>query len=175
MQKSKMLEIEPMATGMTFAERYAARTEAGEVKLAVGDNTMYDKTFTPEDSSKFSKLTMNRNPLHDVDDDTAAKEAGFDGAVIHGMFTASIFSAAIGAYFPGSIAFDMNIRFSKPVYVNGTVTGIVTVKKVLDRKKLVKCTIAGVNQRDELCVTGGVTLLVRNLQVPERPKKAKAV
>ena len=167
--------MDPAATGLTFAQRYEARTESGEVQLAVGDHTMYGKTFSPDDSSKFSKLTMNRNPLHDVDDDTAAKEAGFDGAVIHGMFTASIFSAAIGAYFPGAIAFDMNIRFSKPVYVNDTVTGVVTVKRVLDRKKLVKCSIVGLNQNNELCATGGVTLLVRNLQVAERPKKAKAV
>merc|ERR1712154_552131 len=97
---------------------------------------------------------------------------GFDGAVIHGMFTASIFSAAIGAYFPGAIAFDMNIRFNRAVYVNDNVTGIVRVKKVLARKKLVKCVIVGMNQHRQFCVTGGVTLLIRNLLVEPR-KQAK--
>eukprot|EP01084_Bolivina_argentea_P209475 356808_1 len=164
-------QIDPTATGLSFAERYAQRDSAGNVKLIVGDFTTYDKTFSSEDVTKFSKLTLNKNPLHDVNDNTAAQKQGFDGSIIHGMFSASIFSAAIGAHFPGAIAFDMNIRFRKPVYIDDSLNGIVTVKKVLGRKQLVKCSISGINQKKELCVTGSVTMLIRNLDTDDAKTK----
>ena len=160
---------------MSFAERYAQRdTETGTVSLFTGDYTTYDKTFTPNDVNKFSKITANRNPLHNTDDDTAAQRAGFDRSIIHGMFTSSIFSAAIGAHFPGAIAFDMNVRFNKPVYVNDYVNGIVTVNRVLNRKKLVKCTFVGCNQNKEKVISGTVTMLIKNLDDGKKEKTQKS-
>eukprot|EP01084_Bolivina_argentea_P029159 54122_1 len=164
------LTLDSNATGTSFANRHKQRDEEGNVILEVGDYTIYDKTFTADEINTFSKLTLNENALHDVNDPSKAQSAGFDGTVAQGMFSASVFSAAIGAYFPGAIAFDMSIQFRKPVYVDDHVHGIVTVKKVLARKKLVKSTVRGINQRNELCMTGSVTILIKDLYNEKRTK-----
>ncbi len=82
----------------TFSNRFRARDSEGKVKLMVGDYTTYDKTFTASLIATYSKLTGNFNPLHDTNDNSAARRAGFEASIIHGMFTTSIFSAAIGAH-----------------------------------------------------------------------------
>mmetsp|Transcript_18459 Transcript_18459/g.16486 ORF Transcript_18459/g.16486 Transcript_18459/m.16486 type:complete len:175 (-) Transcript_18459:31-555(-) len=167
-------ELDPRATGLSFAERYEQRDqEAGTVSLFPGDYTTYDKSFSAREVNKFSQITKNENPLHNTDDDTAAITAGFDGSIIHGMFTSSIFSAAIGAHFPGAIAFDMNVRFNKPVYIDDYVNGIVTVNRVLAKKKLVKCTFVGCNQNKEKVISGTVTMMVKNLDDGKKDKKEK--
>eukprot|EP01083_Nonionella_stella_P216784 778834_1 len=119
----------------TFTNRYKLRDSEGRVKLMVGDHTTYDKTFTAHDIQKYSRLTGNFNPLHDTGDSSAARRAGFEGSIIHGMFTSSIFSAAIGAHFPGAIVFEIYSRWTKPIYIGESLFGFVTVKKIMARKK----------------------------------------
>merc|ERR1711991_70994 len=99
---------------------------------------------------------------HDVGDDSVARRAGFEGTIIHGMFTTSIFSAAIGAHFPGAIVFEIYSRWSKPIYIGESLTGYVTIKKIFAKKKLVVCDLTAKNQDDITCITGKVTLLIRN-------------
>ena len=102
--------------------------------------------------------------------------SGIEGSIIHGMFTTSIFSAAIGAHFPGAIVFEIYSRWTKPLYVGESLNGFVTVKKILGRKKLVVCDLLAKNGDGQECITGKVTLLIRNLDISdlEKAKKVKS-
>lgn len=164
--KQQNLEFDPLQP-TTFTNRYNARDSEGKVKLMLGDYTTYSKTFSAADIQKYSKLTGNFNPLHDTKDDTIARRAGFEGTIIHGMFTTSIFSAAIGAHFPGAIVFEIYSRWSKPIYIGETLTGYVTIKKILAKAKLVVCDLVAKNQDDIACITGKVTLLIKNLDTSD--------
>ena len=166
------LDFDPLQP-TTFTNRYNARDAEGKVRLMVGDFTSYSKTFSAADIQRYSKLTGNFNPLHDTHDDSVARRAGFEGAIIHGMFTTSIFSAAIGAHFPGAIVFEIYSRWSKPIYIGETLTGYVKIKKILIKAKLVVCDLVAKNQDDIACITGKVTLLIKNLDTGELDRERK--
>eukprot|EP00486_Rosalina_sp_Unknown_P004973 CAMPEP_0201568664 /NCGR_PEP_ID=MMETSP0190_2-20130828/9884_1 /ASSEMBLY_ACC=CAM_ASM_000263 /TAXON_ID=37353 /ORGANISM="Rosalina sp." /LENGTH=235 /DNA_ID=CAMNT_0047990045 /DNA_START=17 /DNA_END=724 /DNA_ORIENTATION=+ len=171
-KQQKELQFDPLQP-TTFTNRYNARDAEGKVKLMIGDYTTYSKTFSAADIQKYSKLTGNFNPLHDTIDDTVARRAGFEGTIIHGMFTTSIFSAAIGAHFPGAIVFEIYSRWSKPIYIGETLTGYVTIKKILAKAKLVVCDLVAKNQDDIACISGKVTLLIKNLDTEDLEKMRK--
>ena len=149
---------------LSFAERYAQRCkDTGKVKLMVGDYTTADKTFTASDVQIYSDITGDNNPVHDVNNDTAAQQIGFDGSIVHGMFSGALFSTAVGATFPGAILVEKTLRWKKPLYINESLHARVEVNKVLPNKKLVLCDMIAKSQKDEVIVEGTVTLLIRDL------------
>eukprot|EP01084_Bolivina_argentea_P294926 507609_1 len=148
----------------TFAKRYANRNkETGKVKLIVGDYTTADKTFTGNDVQTYSDITGDDNPVHNVNNDDAAQDAGFNASICHGMFSGALFSAAVGGALPGSILVEKTLKWKKPLYINESLHARVQVSKVLSRKKLVLCDMWAKNQSDEVVVEGKVTILVRDL------------
>ena len=62
--------------------------------LKVGDSASVVKRFSVEDVKAFSELSEDRNTLHL--EDLAAKSAGFEGIVVHGVLCMGLLSAAIG-------------------------------------------------------------------------------
>ena len=87
-----------------------------------------------------------------------SKSKGFSDRVVYGMLTSSFFSTLVGVYLPGKycILQSIDIKFSKPVYIDDilTITGKVSyineaykqleIKAVIinqDNKKVSKATI----------------------------------
>jgi len=77
---------------------------------------------------KFLEISGDTNPLHT--DSEYSKSKGFVDRVVYGMLTSSFFSTLVGVYLPGKycILQSIDIKFSKPVYIDDilTITGKVS-------------------------------------------------
>ncbi len=91
--------------------------------------------------------------------------------IIFTRFAPCVISCQLLEYFYFCTAYTR--RWSKPIYIGEYLIGYVTVKKILARKKLVVCELMAKNQDGEVCITGKVTLLIRNLDVDDKAKDKK--
>jgi acyl dehydratase len=87
------------------------------------------RVVTREDVRDYAAASGDRNPLH-LDDD-AARAAGFDGAIAHGMFTMGHLAAALERWM-GVDAFVRRIRvqFRSPVSIGETIVAHGRVRHV---------------------------------------------
>ncbi|PWJ44518.1 MaoC family dehydratase [Sediminitomix flava] len=76
----------------------------------------YSFNITQEQVNQFAELSGDTNPLH-LDAEFAA-QTQFKKPIIHGIFSASIFSKVLGTQFPGagSIYAGQEIKFLRPMY-----------------------------------------------------------
>lgn len=66
---------------------------------------------------QFADIVNDHNPIHL--DDEAAKAAGFDKAIAHGMLVSSYISGALTEFYgKGTIYVKQDLKFIKPVYVD---------------------------------------------------------
>jgi acyl dehydratase len=84
--------------------------------LRVGLKHEFEAAFTAEAAAAFAQLSGDVNPLH-VDPEYAAG-AGFQGPVLFGMLTSSLYSRLVGVYLPGKFALlqGIDIDFSAPCF-----------------------------------------------------------
>jgi len=66
--------------------------------LAVGMSRELTKTIEDYDIRLFADISTDRNPVHL--DEVYAQETIFGGRIAHGMLTAALISAVIGAQLP---------------------------------------------------------------------------
>jgi 3-hydroxybutyryl-CoA dehydratase len=104
---------------------------------AIGQSATTTRTFLREDVLRFAHLSGDMNPLH-VNPD-AWIGTPFTGNLVHGAFTASLFSQVMAMQLPGPGAVYLNqtLKFQAPVYVGETVTATVTVTQVRTDKRIV--------------------------------------
>lgn len=95
-------------------------------ELQVGDHFTHSRarTVTEADNLLFCGLTQNTQPLHL--DEEFAKEAGFRGRLVNGIFTMGL---VVGITVPdlteGTIVANLgylNVQHPKPVYAGDTIT-----------------------------------------------------
>lgn len=98
--------------------------------LVVGASVSVERIITTEDVDSFVKITGDSNPVHL--EDAAAKNAGFDMRLVHGMLSASFFSMILGTRLPGNgcILISQSLNFRKPVYIGQTVKVSVEIIKI---------------------------------------------
>ena len=96
--------------------------------IQISDSAYIEHTVTEEDISGYVRLVGDDNPLHL--DSEYAKNAGFDGQIVHGMLTASFISTLIGTKLPGpgALWYEASLRFLSPVCVGEKITDKGTVK-----------------------------------------------
>ena len=84
--------------------------------LHIGLKHAFEAAFPSEAAAAFAQLSGDVNPLH-VDPEYATG-AGFQGPVLFGMLTSSLYSRLIGVYLPGKFALlqGIDIDFSAPCY-----------------------------------------------------------
>ena len=85
--------------------------------LRVGDQAGTARRFGESEVAAFAALSLDANPLHLS---AAAAAAGpFGRPVVHGMLTASLFSAVLGMRLPGrgTVYLQQQLRFVRPVFV----------------------------------------------------------
>lgn len=74
---------------------------------------------TEANAALLYRLNQDRNPLHA--DPAAAKRAGFDRPILHGLASFGMAAAAIARAWPGRALTGIEARFSRPVFPGDTI------------------------------------------------------
>ncbi len=123
-------------------------------EFRVGDRASLTRTFDAADVERFAELSGDRYPLHL--DEAYARSTRFGRRLVHGMLTASLFSATNARLLglPGGISVEQTLRFLRPVFLGDTITATTEVIEILPRTRRLRCRTTCVNQRGELVLTG---------------------
>ncbi len=127
--------------------------------MNIGDTASFSKTITDFDVKMFAGITGDFNPVH-VNKEHA-KDTMFKDRIAHGMLIASLFSTVFGTQIPGEgcIYISQDLKFTKPVYLEDTITATVTVTELdVEKNRVVLETIA-INQNGDAVVKGFAKLM----------------
>ena len=85
-----------------------------------GDIFTHEVVFTQEQVRTFAEITGDCNPIH-LDAEYAA-QTPFGRPIIHGFFSAAVFSKVFGMLWPGqgTIYMYQDMKFLAPAFVNET-------------------------------------------------------
>lgn len=103
---------------------------------------------------RYAGASGDFNPLHT--DDEAARQAGFEGVVAHGMLIMAFIAEAVAAWAPGKCFKSVKVRF-KGVTRPGdviTVTGRVKEKEMTKEGGVVRCTIEAAGREGDVKAAG---------------------
>lgn len=106
-------------------------------EIEIGMSASYSQTVTDADIKAFAGISGDRNPVH-VDEDYA-EQSRYKKRIVHGMMTASYFSALFGTKIPGEgcVYVAQSLQFKRPVYMGDTVTATIEVTKIdVDKKRV---------------------------------------
>jgi acyl dehydratase len=98
--------------------------------ITLGQVFNHEFVFTQEQVNTFAKVSGDNNPIH-LDAEYAATTP-FKRPIIHGIFSASIFSKYFGTINPGegTIYLKQSLEFLRPMYVDTNYEAIMTVKEI---------------------------------------------
>ncbi|NLM06573.1 MAG: MaoC family dehydratase [Tissierellia bacterium] len=128
-------------------------------ELKVGDSASFTKTVTETDVYMFAGISGDFNPAHINEE--YAKNTPFEGRIAHGMLSAAFISTVLGTQLPGpgTIYLGQELKFTKPVRFNDTVTITCTVSELIEEKNRVILDTTGTNQNGDVVVKGTATVL----------------
>ncbi|MBV1914332.1 MAG: MaoC family dehydratase N-terminal domain-containing protein [Pseudomonadales bacterium] len=131
-----------MLTNFTFDE------------LEIGQTASYEKTLTEREIILFAAASGDTNPIHM--DEEYANGTPFGGRIAHGIWTASLISAAIANVMPGpgSIYLGQTLKFSRPVKIGDTITIQLEVTEKNEKRKRVSIQCSGSNQDGKQIISG---------------------
>jgi acyl dehydratase len=133
-------------------------------RLAVGTRATLEHTFTSAQIADFARLSGDDNPVHL--DANAARSAGFDREIAHGVLVIGLISRLLGTRLPGpgTILLEQHLRYRRPVYPGQLVTATVEVTSVREDKPVVG--LRTWVETDEVVLEGDATVVVRTLSAP---------
>jgi 3-hydroxybutyryl-CoA dehydratase len=126
--------------------------------ISVGDAAELRKTISEADVYGFARITMDFNPIH-VDKEMAAATR-FKQRVVHGMLSASMISAVIATFLPGSIYISQTLKFTAPVFFGDTLTAKVKVSEKIALKQICKLETV-VSKQDGTVVIEGEAVIMK--------------
>jgi 3-hydroxybutyryl-CoA dehydratase len=105
--------------------------------IEIGMSESYSQTITDADIKAYAGVSGDYNPVHMSDE--YAEKSRYKRRIAHGMISSSFFSALFGTKLPGRgcVYVNQSLNFKRPVYLNDTVTAIVTVTQVNSKKRRV--------------------------------------
>ncbi|OEF10048.1 MaoC family dehydratase [Aliivibrio logei] len=105
--------------------------------IKIGMFVSYSQTITDADVKNFAGLSGDHNPVHV--DDVFAESSRFKKRIAHGLISGSFFSALFGTKLPGPgcVYIAQSFNFKRAVYLDDTVTAIVTVTEIDEKKRRV--------------------------------------
>ncbi|MDR1242002.1 MAG: MaoC family dehydratase [Deltaproteobacteria bacterium] len=123
-------------------------------KLKVGDKDSVSKLITDEVVRLFAQVSEDFNPLHL--DEEFAKTTPFGRRIAHGMISAGLISAVLGAHLPGmgTVYMTQSLKFRRPVFLGDTLTAWAEVQEKIDAKKRIVLKTWVENQKGEAVVEG---------------------
>jgi acyl dehydratase len=135
-----------------------------------GDRATVDHAFTTEDVAAFARLSGDTNPIHL--DAEAARDAGFDREVVHGVLVTSLISRLLGTQLPGpgTILLGQELRYRRPVHPGDQVRATVEVTSVREDKPVI--VLHTWVETDEVVLDGEATVVVRALDAGRGPDGA---
>ncbi|OYU95173.1 MAG: dehydrogenase [Bacteroidetes bacterium B1(2017)] len=103
----------------------------------VGDVFTHDITYTQEQVDLYAQISGDVNPLHINPE--VGKASMFGRNIIHGHFSASVFTKIFGTllYADGHIYMKQNNTFLKPMFVNTPYQAVITIKEIYPEKNRV--------------------------------------
>jgi 3-hydroxybutyryl-CoA dehydratase len=127
--------------------------------LKVGMSAMFGKTVTEADIVAYAGVSGDTNPLHLHDG--FARTTRFGQRIAHGMLSGSFISAVIGTKLPGpgSIYVSQTLNFMAPVLIGETITAVVTVTAIDERRRRVTLKTQCLNG-DKVVIDGEAQILV---------------
>lgn len=119
----------------------------------VGQIGTFSKTISESDVYAFAGICGDFNPVHINAEE--AKKSIFGRQVVHGALVSSFISTVLGMYMPGpgTIYMKQESKFIKPVYINDTITAVVEIISIDERKRANLKTIVK-NQNEEVVLEG---------------------
>ena len=109
--------------------------------IKVNDTYTHDIVFRQSDVNTFAQITGDNNPIH-LDADFAATTV-FGKPIVHGFYSASVFSMVFGTKFPGegTIYLYQDMKFLAPVFVEQAYKAKFEVLEVNTEKHIgvIKC------------------------------------
>ena len=128
--------------------------------FTIGEKASITRKITDEDVVKFAELTGDKNPVHLEED--FAKKTRFGKRIAHGMWGAALISSVLGMYLPGpgTIYLSQTYQFQLPVYLNDTITAVVTVQAVREDKPILELETKCVNQNGQIVLQGEAVVMV---------------
>ena len=123
-------------------------------ELQIGQRAEYQKTLTEREIILFAAASGDTNPIHM--DEEHASGTPFGGRIAHGIWTASLISAAIANVMPGpgSIYVGQTLTFSRPVKIGDTITISLELLEKHDKRKRVSIGCTGTNQEGKQIISG---------------------
>lgn len=123
-------------------------------EIAVGDQATYSKRLSEREIILFAAASGDLNPVH-LDADYAATTQ-FRAPIAHGIWSASLISAAIGMCLPGpgSIYLGQTLSFTRPVRIGDEVTIQLEVIEKRDQRQTVMIACRGINQEGKKVIEG---------------------
>ena len=122
--------------------------------LYIGQEERMSAQFSMEKVKAFANITGDYNPIHL--DPVYASQTIFKENIVHGFLVASLFSTILGTKMPGegSIYLKQNMKFVKPVYIDDTVTAVVSITDINFEKQLVTLNTTCHNQDGVVVIEG---------------------
>ncbi|MGH7370107.1 MAG: MaoC family dehydratase [Candidatus Methylomirabilaceae bacterium] len=123
--------------------------------LYVGKTLAQTKVMTEAGTLSFGFLSGDFNPLHF--NDAQARRSRFNGRIVHGFRTASLFSGVLAELCPWCVYLRQEMEFTAPVRAGDriTATGVI---EAIDERGAVTVNLQCVNQRGEVVVKGQAVL-----------------
>jgi acyl dehydratase len=126
-----------------------------------GDRASVEHVFSGEDVAAFARLSGDDNPIHL--DAAAARAAGFEREVVHGVLVSSLISRLLGTRLPGpgTILLGQELRYRRPVHPGDRLTATVEVTSVREDKPVMvlKTWVEGT----EIVLDGEATVMLRTV------------
>lgn len=128
-------------------------------EMSVGQTAQLQRTVTLDDVKAFASVSGDINPAHLNPE--YAEATMFKGVIAHGMFGAGLISALFGTQFPGpgTIYLGQELKFTRPVRINDTLTVLATVVSKDEEKKRIEVDCQVSNQNGEVVIKGIAKLM----------------
>lgn len=113
---------------------------------------------------RFAEVSGDNNLVHLQD--SAAREAGFEGVLAHGMLVAAGLSRILGTVFPGpgTIYLRQSLQFHLPVYPDTQIEYFLRIVSRIGRRAILTTTVS--TRDGKAAVTGEVEVLLPKKRVP---------
>lgn len=137
--------------------------------IRMGDTATIDHVFRQADVERFAAISGDDNPIHR--DPDAARLAGFDREVVHGMLVGSLISRVLGTVLPGpgTILLGQELRYRAAVHAGERLQATVEVISVREDKPVI--VLRTVIRTDRIVIEGEATVLLRPIAA-DQPEPA---